>query len=107
MKKNHPIVKFGKTGVLLINLGTPDSTSWLDIRRYLKEFLSDKRVIELNPILWQTILNLFILTFRPSKTAHAYKKIWRKDTNESPLLYFTRSQAEKLKKKNRQRKYNC
>jgi len=99
MKKNHPTVKFGKTGVLLINLGTPDSTSWLDIRRYLKEFLSDKRVIELNPILWQTILNLFILTFRPSKTAHAYKKIWRKDTNESPLLYFTRSQAEKLKKK--------
>ena len=107
MKKNHPTVKFGKTGVLLINLGTPDSTSWLDIRRYLKEFLSDKRVIELNPILWQTILNLFILTFRPSKTAHAYKKIWRKDTNASPLLYFTRSQAEKLKKKNRQRKYNC
>ena len=96
MDKNHPDVKFGKTGVLIINLGTPDSTSWWDIRKYLKEFLSDRRVIEVNPILWQIILNLIILTFRPSKTSHAYKKIWRKDTNESPLLYFTRSQAEKL-----------
>ena len=99
MKKNHPDIKFGKTGVLLINLGTPDSTSWWDIRRYLNEFLSDRRVIEVNRILWQIILNLFILTFRPSKTAHAYKKIWRKETNESPLLYFTRSQAKKLNNK--------
>ena len=99
MQNDHPEVKFGKTGVLLINLGTPDSTSWWDIRKYLKEFLSDRRVIEVNPFLWQIILNLFILTFRPSKTAHAYKKIWRKSTNESPLLYFTRSQSEKLNKK--------
>tara|TARA_B100001093_G_scaffold492741_1_gene534165 strand:+ start:1303 stop:2295 length:993 start_codon:yes stop_codon:yes gene_type:complete len=99
MKNNHPEVKFGKTGILLINLGTPDSTSWWDIRKYLKEFLSDRRVIEVNPILWQIILNLFILTFRPSKTAHAYKKIWRKESNESPLLYFTRNQAQKLKSK--------
>tara|TARA_Y100000817_G_scaffold306224_1_gene291206 strand:+ start:5566 stop:6558 length:993 start_codon:yes stop_codon:yes gene_type:complete len=99
MKDSHPEVKFGKTGILLINLGTPDSTSWWDIRKYLKEFLSDRRVIEVNPILWQLILNLFILTFRPSKTAHAYKKIWRKETNESPLLYFTRSQAQKLNNK--------
>jgi protoporphyrin/coproporphyrin ferrochelatase len=99
MKNDHPKVKFGKTGVLLINLGTPDSTSWWDIRKYLKEFLSDRRVIEINPMLWQVILNLIILTFRPSKTAHAYKKIWRKETNESPLLYFTRSQAQKLKNK--------
>ena len=99
MKNDHPKVKFGKTGILLINLGTPDSTSWWDIRKYLKEFLSDRRVIEVNPVLWQVILNLFILTFRPSKTAHAYKKIWRKESNESPLLYFTRSQAQKLKSK--------
>ncbi len=99
MQDEHPKVKFGKTGILLINLGTPDTTGWWDIRKYLKEFLSDKRVIEVNPILWQIILNLFILTFRPSKTAHAYKKIWRKDTNESPLLYFTRNQADKLSKK--------
>ena len=99
MKNDHPNIKFGKTGVLLINLGTPDSTSWWDIRKYLKEFLSDRRVIEVNPLLWKIILNLFILTFRPSKTAHAYKKIWKQDTNESPLLYFTKSQAEKLKSK--------
>ena len=97
MLKDHPNIKFGKTGVLLINLGTPDSTGWWDIRKYLKEFLSDRRVIEVNPILWQIILNLFILTLRPSKTAHAYKKIWRKDTNESPLLFFTKSQTKKLK----------
>ena len=99
MHNNHPEVKFGKTGVLLINLGTPNSTSWWDIRKYLKEFLSDRRVIEVNPYLWKIILNLFILTFRPSKTAHAYKKIWRKDTNESPLLYFTKNQTHKLKER--------
>ena len=99
MNKDHPDVQYGKTGVLIINLGTPDSTSWFDIRKYLKEFLSDKRVIEINPFLWQIILNIFILTFRPSKTAHAYKKIWLKDSNESPLLFFTRSQANKLKDK--------
>ena len=99
MDKNHPEVKFGKTGVLIINLGTPDSTSWWDIRRYLKEFLSDRRVIEINPIIWQIILNLFILNFRPSKTAHAYKQIWRKESNESPLLYFTKQQSKKLNDK--------
>ena len=99
MEKNHPQVKFGKTGVLLINLGTPDSTSWWDIRKYLKEFLSDTRVIEVNPIIWKIILNVFILTLRPSKTAHAYKKIWLKETDESPLRFFTRSQAKKLKDK--------
>tara|TARA_B100000989_G_scaffold179403_1_gene134775 strand:- start:321 stop:1319 length:999 start_codon:yes stop_codon:yes gene_type:complete len=96
-KEIHPAIKFGKTGVLIINLGTPDSTNWIDIRRYLKEFLSDKRVIEVNPILWQIILNLFILTFRPSKTAKAYKEIWMKKENMSPLLYHTQMQAEKLK----------
>ncbi len=99
MDKDHPEVKFGKTGVLLINLGTPNSTSWWDIRRYLNEFLSDRRVIEVNPFVWKIILHLFILTFRPSKTAHAYKKIWRNESNESPLLFFTRSQANKLKDK--------
>ena len=92
----HPEIKYGKTGVLLINLGTPDSTSWWDIRKYLKEFLSDKRVIEVNPILWQIILNVFILTFRPSKTARAYKKIWMKEKNTSPLRYYTISQTEKV-----------
>ena len=97
--ENHPAVKFGKTGILLINLGTPDSTSWWDVRKYLKEFLSDRRVIEVNPIIWQIILNLFILTFRPSKSAHAYKQIWMKDINESPLRYYTKNQKEKLSKR--------
>ena len=97
--KNHPEVKFGKTGVLIINLGTPDSTGWWDIRKYLKEFLSDRRVIEVNPILWKIILNLIILNFRPHKTAHAYKQIWLKETNESPLRYYTRQQAQKLQDK--------
>ena len=96
MNEDHPKIKFGKTGILIINLGTPDSTNWWDIRKYLKEFLSDRRVIEVNPIIWQIILNLFILTFRPAKTAKAYKKIWRKENNESPLLFFTREQAKKL-----------
>ena len=99
MNKEHPEVKFGKTGVLIVNLGTPDSTSWWDVRKYLKEFLSDKRVIEVNPLIWQLILNFIILTFRPSKSAHAYKKIWLKEKNESPLLHYTRNQAEKLKLK--------
>lgn len=96
MTELHPNVKFGKTGILLINLGTPDSTKFWDIRKYLNEFLSDKRVIEVNPILWKIILNLFILNFRPSKTAHAYNKIWMKEENMSPLRYYTIKQAEKL-----------
>ena len=95
--KDHPKINFGKTGIMLVNLGTPDSTRWLDIRKYLKEFLSDKRVIELNPIIWQLILNIFILTFRPSKTAKAYKEIWMKKENMSPLRYYTEKQTLKLK----------
>ena len=97
--KDHPKINYGKTGILIVNLGTPDSTSWLDIRKYLKEFLSDRRVIEVNPIIWQIILNLFILTFRPSKTAKAYKEIWMKKENMSPLRYYTQSQTMKLRNK--------
>ncbi len=96
MKTDHPKVNYGKTGVLLVNLGTPNSTSWLDIRKYLKEFLSDRRVIEVNPIIWKIILNLFILTFRPGKTAKAYKKIWMKKENMSPLRYYSIMQTKKL-----------
>ena len=99
MKESHPKIKFGKTGVLLINLGTPNSTNWFDIRKYLKEFLSDRRVIEVNPIIWQIILNLFILTFRPSKTAKAYKKIWMDKEDMSPLRYYTEKQTFKLSEK--------
>ena len=71
IEKNHPPIKYGNTGVLVINLGTPDSTKWLDIRKYLKEFLSDRRVIEVNPIIWQIILNLFILNFKNSSEISA------------------------------------
>ena len=99
MQSDHPKVKYGKTGVLIINLGTPDSTSWFDIRKYLKEFLSDRRVIEVNPILWQIILNLFILNLRPSKTAKAYKEIWMQKENMSPLRYYTIMQTKKLSEK--------
>ena len=99
MSENHPKVNYGKIGVLLINLGTPDSTGWWDIRKYLKEFLSDQRVIEVNPLLWQIILNLFILTFRPSKTAKAYKEICMKDKNMSPLRHHTIMQTQKLSEK--------
>ena len=99
MKKDHPNVNFGKTGILLVNLGTPDSTNWLDIRKYLKEFLSDRRVIEVNPFVWKIILNLFILTFRPAKTAKAYKEIWMKKENMSPLRFYTQMQTKKLSEK--------
>jgi len=96
MNEDHPKINFGKTGVLLVNLGTPDSTKWLDIRKYLKEFLSDRRVIEVNPFLWQIILNLFILNLRPSKTAKAYKEIWMEKENMSPLRYYTIMKTKKL-----------
>ena len=96
MEKDHPKVNYGKIGLLLVNLGTPDSTNWWDIRKYLKEFLSDRRVIEVNPFLWQIILNLFILNLRPSKTAKAYKEIWMKKENMSPLRYYTIMQTKKL-----------
>ncbi len=96
MNEDHPKINFGKIGVLLVNLGTPDSTKWLDIRKYLKEFLSDTRVIEVNRFLWQIILNLFILNLRPSKTAKAYKEIWMKKENMSPLRYYTIMQTKKL-----------
>lgn len=93
---SHPPVSFGKIGLLLVNLGTPDSTSHSDIRRYLREFLSDRRVIEVNPLLWWCILNGPILAFRPRKAAHAYSQIWKTDTNESPLRFYTREQSRLL-----------
>ena len=98
-KKEHPAIKFGKTGVLLVNLGTPKSYKWLDIRSYLKEFLNDRRVIETNKFLWFFILNLIILNFRPHKTAKNYKKIWFEENNLSPLKFYTELQTEKLRKR--------
>ena len=89
----HPPFKVGKIGVLLINLGTPEGTSYWPMRRYLKEFLSDRRVIEVNPVLWWVLLNGIILTTRPRKSGHAYEQIWNHELNESPLKTITRSQA--------------
>jgi ferrochelatase len=86
----------GRVGVLLVNLGTPEGTSYWPVRRYLKEFLSDRRVIEINPVVWWFILNGVILTTRPKKSGHAYEKIWNRERNESPLKTITRSQAEKV-----------
>ena len=94
--KDHPPVKHGKKGVLLVNLGTPDSLKLWNIRKYLAEFLSDKRVIEVPSVIWQPILQGIILNTRPFKTRRAYAKIWRQETDESPLRYYTRRQAELL-----------
>lgn len=79
-----------------MNLGTPEATSYWPMRRYLKEFLSDRRVIEVNPVLWWFILNGVILTFRPPRSGKAYEKIWNKTLNESPLKTITRGQSKKL-----------
>jgi ferrochelatase len=83
-------------GVLLVNLGTPDATDYWSMRRYLKEFLSDRRVIEENPLKWWLVLNLIILTVRPARKGRDYDKIWNRKRNESPLKTVTRAQAEKL-----------
>jgi len=96
---NHPPVKPPKIGVLLLNLGTPDATDYWTVRRYLKEFLSDRRVIDTNPLLWWPILNLAILSFRPQKSGHAYAKIWDREANDSPLRVITRRQAENLQQR--------
>ena len=92
----HPAVAFGKIGVLLVNLGTPDATDYWSMRRYLSEFLSDRRVVDINPLIWQPILNLVILTTRPQRSGKAYQSVWDKQLNESPLRTFTRAQGEKL-----------
>ncbi|MCA0434698.1 MAG: ferrochelatase [Proteobacteria bacterium] len=93
----HPPVPTRKTGLLLVNLGTPEATSYWPMRRYLKEFLSDRRVIEVNRVLWWFILNLIVLTTRPKKSGHAYDAIWNHEKNESPLKTITRAQTEKLR----------
>ncbi len=93
---NHPPVKFGKVGVLLVNLGTPDGTDYTSMRRYLKEFLMDRRVIEWSPWFWYPILFGIVLNKRPQKVGKAYEEIWNHDLNESYLRTYTRNQAEKM-----------
>ena len=91
-----PAVKPERVGVLLVNLGTPDACNAVSVRVYLKEFLSDPRVIEDQGLVWKAILNGIILRVRPARKALDYKKIWNFEKDESPLKTITRSQAEKL-----------
>lgn len=93
---DHPIIPEPKVGVLLLNLGTPDATDYWSMRRYLSEFLSDRRVIETNPLFWQPLLQGIILSVRPQKSGANYERIWDKQANDSPLRVITRRQAEKL-----------
>lgn len=92
----HPKVNFGKVGVLLVNLGTPDGTDYKSMRRYLQEFLTDKRVIEWSRLFWYPILYGIVLNTRPGKVGKAYESIWNKDLDESYLRTYTRNQAEKM-----------
>ena len=85
-----------RIGVLLLNLGTPDATDYWSMRRYLKEFLSDERVIDVNPLIWKPLLNLVILTTRPSRSGRAYDAIWNRERDESPLRTITREQCARL-----------
>ena len=97
---DHPTwPRHAKTGVLLVNLGTPDGTDTPSMRRYLKEFLSDRRVVEVPRLLWWLILNLIILNIRPRKSGDAYASIWLDDEDGSPLRKYTRLQAEHMAKK--------
>lgn len=96
MPEGHPEINRGRIGVVLVNLGTPDSTSTSDVRRYLREFLGDPRVIEVPRLIWFFVLNLIILTFRPAKTARAYAKVWNNETGEGPLREYTRKMTEAL-----------
>jgi len=93
---DHPPVKPPKVGVLLLNLGTPDATDYLSMRRYLSEFLSDRRVIEVNPLIWQPILQGIILSVRPQKSGANYARIWDKEAGDSPLRVIAKRQVEKL-----------
>ncbi len=93
---SHPPVKSGRIGVLIVNLGTPEGTSYWPMRAYLKEFLSDRRVIEEPRWKWWPILNLIILSVRPQKKGKDYETIWNKERDEGPLKTITRAQAEKL-----------
>ena len=94
LPKDHPPVAAKKIGVLLVNLGTPDAPEKKAVKRYLKQFLSDKRVVEIPSIIWQPILRGIILNTRPAKSAEAYGLVWTEDG--SPLASYTRKQSEKL-----------
>ena len=96
MPADHPPQPEARVGVLIANLGTPDATDYRSMRRYLGEFLSDKRVIDYPAWKWQPILQGIILTIRPFKSGKNYRKIWNKERDESPLMTITRAQSEAL-----------
>lgn len=91
---DHPAVPPRKVGVLLVNLGTPDGPDTRSVKRYLAEFLSDRRVIEIPAVAWQPILRGIVLNTRPKKSAHAYQQVWTDDG--SPLAAITRAQSDAL-----------
>jgi len=94
---DHPAVKPARVGVLVANLGTPDATDYWSMRRYLNEFLSDKRVIDYSAWIWQPLLQLVILSKRPFSSGAAYKSIWNEEDNESPLMTITKKQTAAIK----------
>ena len=94
---SHPSLPKEKVGILLANLGTPDGTDYWSMRRYLNEFLSDRRVIDYSPWIWQPLLQLIILTKRPFSSGAAYKSIWNNELDESPLLTISRAQTDKIR----------
>ena len=93
---DHPSFPPEKVGILLTNLGTPDNTDYWSMRRYLGEFLSDRRVIDYSPWLWQPLLQLIILTKRPFSSGAAYRTIWNEEADESPLMTITKDQTHKI-----------
>jgi ferrochelatase len=93
---DHPKVAMGKVGILLANLGTPDNYDYWSMRRYLNEFLSDRRVIDYSPWLWQPLLQLIILSKRPFSSGKNYESIWNHDKGESPLMTITKDQTAKI-----------
>ena len=96
---NHINIPEKKIGILLVNLGTPDGTDYFSMWRYLREFLSDRRIIELPRVLWYPILYLFILVSRPYRSGKLYKKIWNKEKKDSPLRVFSKNIKNKLQKR--------
>src|SRR5688572_28157083 len=92
--RDHPPVVAPAIGVVLMNLGTPDATDYWSMRRYLSEFLSDRRVIDYPAWLWQPLLQLVILSRRPRSKGRDYDSIWNKELDESPLKTVTRAQAD-------------
>jgi protoporphyrin/coproporphyrin ferrochelatase len=91
---DHPAIEIGKIGVLIVNLGSPDAPTTEAVKRYLREFLSDPRVVEINPILWQPILRGIILNTRPAKSAAAYREVWTEQG--APLIVITKRQTEAM-----------